>query len=364
MEATVPEPPAMDNGRNVRPPDFHSSEERTMTWLPRRTQALLAAFAIAVVPIVGVTTSTAPPRAAVSHKVLWITMENHSYSGVIGKPTIAPYINNTLLHMGGNATNMHSETHPSLPNYIAMATGSTHGVADDNAPVKHPITGPSLFSQVDPSWRAYEEIMPLPCRQFDTPFTANTQYAVRHNPPAYLVSPPIGAPNADCTSNDVPLGTTSTGKFLTALNTGALKKFSYVTPGICHDMHNAPAGSTCVPTNVVTAGDNWLKVWMPKIFASSDYTSGALSVFITWDEGGGGASIKGMDCQSAQYLDDAGCHIPTLVFSTGTTAGSSDNTYFDHYSMIRTAEELLGLSTSALGPNVSGATSMRTAFTL
>ncbi len=120
--------------------------------------------------------------------------------------------------------------------------------------------------------------MPLPCRRSDTTFTANTQYAVRHNPPAYLVSPPIGAPNADCTSNDVPLGSTTSGKLLTALNTGALKKFSYVTPGICHDMHNAPTGSTCVPANVVTAGDNWLKQWMPKIFASPDYTSGKLSV--------------------------------------------------------------------------------------
>ncbi len=125
-----------------------------MTSLPRRTPALLAAVAIAVLPVVGATTSNPAPRAAVPHKVLWITMENHSYAGVIGKPKVAPYINNTLLAKGGDATNMHSETHPSLPNYIAMATGSTHGVADDNAPVKHPISGPSLFSQVDPSWRA------------------------------------------------------------------------------------------------------------------------------------------------------------------------------------------------------------------
>ena len=335
-----------------------------MTWLPRRTQAMLAAVALAVVPIATLTGPTASRHATTSHKVLWIAMENHSYSAVIGNKTAAPYLNNTMLATGGSATNMHSETHPSLPNYIAMATGSTHGIADDNNPVKHPISGPSLFSQVDPSWRAYEEVMPSACRQSNTTFTANTQYAVRHNPPAYLVDPPIGAPHADCTTYDLPMGTTASGRLLTALTTGALPSFSYLTPGICHDMHNAPKGSACSPANPITAGDTWLKQWMPKIFASPDYTSGSLAVFITWDEGGGGANIKGMDCQSAQYLNDAGCHIPTLVFSAGTPGGSTSGTYFDHYSMIKTAEELLGLSTTALGPNVSGADSMRAAFHL
>ncbi len=366
-----------------------------MTWLPRRTHALLAAVAIAV-PLVllacspqanaapdhsathkptshGATSHGATsPRAtshratshrATSHRVLWIVMENHSYSGIVGNAA-APYINKTLLPKGGNATNMHSETHPSLPNYLAMATGSPQGVADDKAPAAHPISGPSLFSQVDPSWRAYEDVMPTACRQTDTAFTANTNYAVRHNPPAYLVSPPIGSPKADCSTNDVPLGSAGSGALQKALAAGTLPRFSFVTPGICHDMHNAPASSVCNPFSPITAGDNWLKLWMPKIFASPNYTSGSLAVFITWDEGAGGANIKGMDCQSKQYRTDAGCHIPTLVFSKSTHGGSTSATYFDHYSMIRTAEELLGLSTTALGTHVSGAASMRTAFGL
>src|SRR2546423_10378248 len=120
---------------------------------------------VAAVTLVSTTSSPAagPASAAVSRKVLWIVMENHSYSQIIGATLVAPYINGTLRSRGGSASNMHSETHPSLPNYIAMTTGSTHGIADDNSPPVHQISGPSIFSQTDPSWRSYEDVMPSSC---------------------------------------------------------------------------------------------------------------------------------------------------------------------------------------------------------
>jgi len=255
---------------------------------------------------------------------------------------------------------MHNESHPSLPNYIAMTTGSTSGIADDKNPTAHPLTVASIFSQADPSWKAYQEIMPKNCYRFNTTFTNNTQYVVRHNPATYLVAPPISAPNADCNVSDEPLGTATMGNLVTDLSAGTLPAFSFVTPGICHDMHTAPVGQVCNPANAITAGDQWLSTMMLLIFASPDYTSGALAVFLTWDEGTGGSVPKGADCLAAPT--DAGCHIPTLVFSTATTPGSSDATYFSHYSMLKTAEELLGLPTDTLGPNVIAATSMTAAF--
>ena len=129
-------------------------------------------------------------------------------------------------------------------------------------------------------------------------------------------------------------------------------------------MQAAPSSYACSPANPITAGDQWLAQWMPSIFNSADYVSGRLVVFLTWDEGTGGATKRGMNCLSASYLSDPGCHIPTLVFSSGTPGGSQNGTFFSHYSMLRTTEELLGLSTSALGTNVSGATSMSQAFNL
>lgn len=330
----------------------------------RRRLTLLAALAAAaVIAQLGATAPHLTHASATTsaRKVLWIAMENRSYSAVIGNTAAAPYINNTLLPLAGNATNMHNESHPSLPNYIAMTTGSTNGIADDKNPTAHPLTVPSIFSQVDPSWKAYQEIMPKNCYRLNTTFTNNTQYVVRHNPATYLVAPPISAPNADCNVQDEPLGTATLGNLVTDLSNGTLPAFSFVTPGICHDMHTAPSGLACNPVNAITAGDQWLAAMMPKIFNSSDYTSGALAVFLIWDEGTGGSVVKGGDCLAAPPTD-AGCHVPTLVFSTTVTRGSN-GTNFSHYSMLKTTEELLGLPTDVLGPNVSAATSMMVAFT-
>ncbi|PZS05960.1 MAG: hypothetical protein DLM56_01685 [Pseudonocardiales bacterium] len=336
----------------------------------RRSRRRVGWLALAVIAVlaaqVSATGSHLRPAAAAAQarKVLWIAMENRSYNAVIGNNAAAPYINGTLVPRGGNATNMHSESHPSLPNYVAMTTGSTQGIADDKNPAAHPLSSASLFSQVDPSWRAYQETMPAACYRRNTTFTAGTQYAVRHNPASYLVAAPISAPRADCNINDEPLGAATMGALANDLAAGQLPEFSFVTPGICHDMHAAPAGLACSPANSTTAGDQWLGQLMPQIFASPDYTSGQLVVFVTWDEGTGGAGIRGMDCLSEQYLSDAGCHIPTLVFSTSVTPGASDGTFFSHYSILKTTEELLGQPTTDLGSNVSDANSMLSAFSL
>jgi len=331
----------------------------------RRTPLFGAALSVLLVLAAAV---AAPASSALStatgRKVLWIVMENRSLSAVIGNVTAAPYINGTLVPAGGLATNMHSESHPSLPNYVAMTTGSTQGIADDNGPRYHPLALPNVFGQADPSWKAYQELMPSPCYQKTIPFANNSQYVVRHNPAAYLTAPPISAPAADCTTYDLPLGDSSLGQLAIDLSGGTLPAFSFVTPGICHDMHTPPVGYTCNPANPITAGDQWLAAWMPKILNAPDYISGSLVVFLTWDEGTGGARIKGMDCLSVAYAADVGCHIPTLVFSTATPGGTQDNTLYSHYSMLRTTDDLLALNPADLGPNVTAATSMQTGFHL
>ncbi len=68
-------------------------------------------------------TAAAPP--AYRH-VIWIWMENHSYSDIIGNTAQAPYIN-SLASSCGVATDYHNTTHPSLPNYLAATSGLSHG---------------------------------------------------------------------------------------------------------------------------------------------------------------------------------------------------------------------------------------------
>ena len=94
------------------------------------------------------------PPARYKH-VVWIVMENKGYSDVIGS-SIAPYIN-SVAQQCGVATNFYAESSPSLPNYIAMTSGSTQGISDDDDPSSHRLAAPSIFSQVGGQRRALEE---------------------------------------------------------------------------------------------------------------------------------------------------------------------------------------------------------------
>jgi hypothetical protein len=270
-------------------------------------------------------TSSTPP-AAWKH-VIWILMENHSYSQIIGSSS-APYINQ-LAGKCGLATNYYAITHPSLPNYIALTSGNTWGIADDNPPSSHPLSVASIYSQVKAAggtWRDYEESSPGNCPKADS-----GSYVVHHDPAPYYTSI-----SADCAKWDVPMGTTSSGNFLNDLNANTLPTFAFVTPNNCDNMHNCS----------ISTGDSWLQSWVPKIVASPGYQAGGTALFITWDE----------DDRSANN------HIATIVVSPSTPAGTTSSLVFDHYSLLRTAEELLGLPSYLA--NAASAASMSQAFHL
>jgi phosphatidylinositol-3-phosphatase len=62
-------------------------------------------------------------------------------------------------------------------------------------------------------------------------------------------------------------------------------------------------------------------------------------VFITWDEGTGGKN--GESC--ATNTTDPSCQVATIVISPSTPGGSTSATLFNHYSLLGTTEQLLGL---------------------
>ena len=105
---------------------------------------------------------TLPVSATHYTHVIWVWMENHSYSTIIGS-TKAPYIN-SLANECGLATNYHNISHPSLPNYVAATSGLPYsGIAqfksDCNPSAQCSTSAPSIFGQGE-SWKAYEENMP------------------------------------------------------------------------------------------------------------------------------------------------------------------------------------------------------------
>jgi len=271
-------------------------------------------------------------------KVLWIFMENRSYgnktSEIPGSPA-DPYIRRTLIGHCGSTSDYHAVTHPSYPNYLAATSGSTHGVGADSLRY---LKVKNIFGQVDPSWRSYEEFMPVGCdhvAQTGSP-PADRYYVGRHNPAASYSSLPVGAPTAgDCRKYDEPMGGTTAGALAHDVRTGKLPRFSFVTPGLCDDMHLA---ADCEQSAVAIAdGDAWLAKWIPVITAGPDYTSGHLVIDITWDEGAGGSN--GADCVTS---DAANCIVPDIVLSPYTRHVVS-GTDFSHYSLLKMTESLLHL---------------------
>jgi hypothetical protein len=260
--------------------------------------------------------------ASIQH-VVWIFMENHNYSDIAGNTSEAPY-ENQLAGQCGLATSYQGITHPSLPNYIAATSGSDQGISDDNPPADHPLSVPSIYTQLKAAglqWRDYEESAPGNC-----PSDSSGDYAVKHDPAPYYTN--IAA---DCANWDVPLGSPSSGNLVNDINAGSLPAFSFITPNLCNDMHDCS----------IATGDAWLQQMVPKILAGPNYQAGNTAVVITFDE------------------DEGQGIVFTTVVSPYTPAGSTSGTAFSHYSLLKTTEQLLGLG--QLG-NAASANSMLSAF--
>jgi PKD repeat protein len=301
---------------------------------------VLGALAAPTVPAIAATGLCGSMAGQTPHitKVLWIVMENESYGtgskAIPGSPS-ATYIDNSLLAQCGSTANYHGATHPSYPNYLALTSGSIQNHPSDSLAY---FDVPSIFSQVDPSWRSYEEFMPTPCdHTFQTGTNPPSQYYLgRHNPAASYSALPLGAPSAgDCKNFDIPMGTTTSGALKSDVSQGTLPSFSFVTPGLCDDMHAVPTGDTSCP-DTIKGGDTWLSTWIPLLTSGPDYTSGNLLIDITWDEGRGGTD--GEDCINSQAAD---CIVPDIIISPYTPHVVSSMNY-SHYSLLKTTEELLG----------------------
>ena len=201
-------------------------------------------------------------------KVLVVIEENHSLAEM---RSAMPYLAG-LSDEYAYATRWRAVTHPSLPNYLAIAGGSTFGITDDHSPAEHRRDvgdASSVFDQAIGTGRTaatYAESMPESCYPEDA--SAGTQpYAVRHNPWTYFSR---GAD--DCRVHDVPLP-----RFVEDAAADALPNVGFLIPDLAHDGHD---GSLPV-------ADDWLRAQLAPVLASKDFTSGNLVVVVTADEDDG-----------------------------------------------------------------------------
>jgi acid phosphatase len=212
-------------------------------------------------PTSGGTVPAAPGRAVPvrrATKLLVVVEENHSLTQMrAGMPYTF-----SLAKRYGYATRYHALAHPSLPNYLAIAGGSTYGVRDDADPSQHPLQGASVFGRALAHGRTagvFADAMPGSCVLGN-----HGQYVVRHNPWAYFADE-----RDQCDAHDLPMAS-----FADAVAQGDLPRAGLVVPDLGHDAHD---GS-------LAAADAWFHSLMTTVFAGPDWSSGHLAVVLTADE--------------------------------------------------------------------------------
>jgi phosphatidylinositol-3-phosphatase len=209
---------------------------------------------------------SARPRSAIGvEKVLVIVEENRSVQNVAAH---MPFLMSKAKSYG-TASEYYAVKHPSLPNYLVLAGGSTFGVSDDANPDVHRLRGPSLFGRLldaGHTAKTYAEAMPSNCA-----LRNHGSYAVRHNPWTYFDD---RAERAACERFDVPLGSPTSGALADDVTAGKLPTFGLVIPDSCSDGHDCSAATT----------DDWLRSWLPTIEKGHDFTSNQLVIVVAWDE--------------------------------------------------------------------------------
>ena len=247
----------------------------------------------------------APPATATNagglphfDHVLLVVMENLDFRGAMAEPTIAQ-----MARTYASATNYHAVAHPSLPNYLALASGSTWGVTSDCTACYQ--NQPNLATQLaaaGTTWGAYMEGLSSAC---DLEATAG-EYAGKHDPFRYFTD--VRSSKALC-GHIQPL---------TALNLTQAPAFAWISPNLCHDGHD------CAPAQ---AGA-WLDGFVAQVVASPSWKDGGV-LFVTWDEGTDNAG--------------GGGQVLTLVIAPGLPAGEQVDAPYTHYSLLHTIEAGLGL---------------------
>ncbi|MCK9927006.1 alkaline phosphatase family protein [Frankia sp. Mgl5] len=248
----------------------------------------------------------APARAAslpTPDHVVVVVFENHAYSQVIGSSS-APYIN-SLKTGGANLTASYAITHPSQPNYMALFSGGTQGITSDSCYTPGFSSAANLGSELiaaGKTWGSYNEGLPSTGSTVCT--NSATKYARKHNPWFGFSNVP-----------------TSTAYTFTQFPTtyANLPKVSFVVPNLCNDMHDCS----------VSTGDTWLQ--------------NNLSAYATWASTHNSLLVVTFDEDNSL----SGNRIPTVIYGQHVTAGSSSSTTYNHYNLLRTLEDLAGLTTHA-----------------
>jgi phosphatidylinositol-3-phosphatase len=247
--------------------------------------------------------------------VVVIVFENKERESVLGSPNAPTF--NRLATEYATLGRYYGVAHPSLPNYLALVSGSTHGIQSDCTDCL--VRGRSLAGTLEAAkrtWKTYAEGLPRPG------FTGPTAgaYAKKHDPFLYfheVVTRPARRARV------VPLTALRRD-----LRRNALPDFALVVPNLCHSMHDCS----------VATGDAWLASLLPPLLQLPKTV-----VFVVFDEG--------------TSDERGGGHVPALALGTAVRRHSRYDRVTSHCGLLRTVEDawnLPRLSCSATVAPISG----------
>lgn len=233
--------------------------------------------------------------------VFLIVLENTDYQQALANPYLGQ-----LAKSGVLLTNFYAVTHPSYPNYMALAGGSTFGISSDG---QEDIDKTNLVDLMEPagvSWKVYAEGLPTSQKCYTG--VQSGRYVRKHEPFASFLD--VQKNPARCAK------IVNSEQLKTDVAANQLPQYSLYVPDLNDDGHD---------TGVNYSAD-WLKNFLPTVMQNPKFTDGTL-VIITFDEGKSGGSNQ----------------IYTLLLGPTVKTASVSNNRYDHYSILRTIEDNFGL---------------------
>jgi hypothetical protein len=237
-------------------------------------------------------------------RVVVVVFENREASQIVGNPAAPTF--NALARRYARLENYDGVAHPSLPNYLALVSGSTQGITSDCTDCV--VRARNLADTLDAAgrtWKTYAEDLPYP--GFTGAFAG--RYAKKHDPFLYFRD----VADSRARRNHVVPFT----RLRRDLGTGRLPDFSLVIPNLCDDMHDCS----------IATGDAWLKAHVVPLLHSPALRGGV--VFVVFDEGTSGTG--------------GGGHVEALALGPTVRPHSVFAKPTNHYGFLRTIEDAWGL---------------------
>lgn len=271
-----------------------------------------AAFAWTASAAPGGAARAGNPTVPAPH-IMTIMMENTDYSQFVGSPTM-PYFNE-LAHQYADFTGAYGWHYPSLPNYIALLSGSDQGITTDcdiTTTGCSDLTAPTLVTELEAagdSWDAYYQGDEAGCYQGD----GSGNYPYWHNAFRYFAN---FATQCSHISNFSDLNPN--------LDSGHAADFQWVVP----DLVNSGGDN-----GTMSSGDSWLAGELPRIMSSAWYRQGG-QIVILYDTGYN---------DSGGVNGSSGGQIPVVVVSSHDRGLGPVSTPINTVGILRSVEQAYGL---------------------